>query len=87
MCVINFFRKYAWVIPLRDKSGITITNAFQKILGESNRKLNKPWIDKGSELYNRSMKLFLQNINIEMDSSHNERKSVVAERLIRSLKK
>ena len=67
---------------MSNKSGITITNAFQKIFGESNRKQ----IDKGSELYNRSMKLFLQNINIEMDSSHNERKSVLAERFIRTLK-
>ena len=38
LCVIDIFSKYAWVIPLKDKNGITITNAFQKILKESNRK-------------------------------------------------
>ena len=48
------------VIPLNNKKGITITNAFQKILDESNRKSNKKWIDKGSEFYNRSMKLWLK---------------------------
>ena len=37
-------------MPLKDQKGITITNAFQKILDESNRKLNKVWVDKGSEL-------------------------------------
>ena len=56
LCVIDIYSKYAWVIPLKDKKGITITNAFQKILDESNRKPNKIWVDKGSEFYNRSMK-------------------------------
>ena len=37
LCVIDIFSKYAWVVPLKDKKGITITNAFQKILKESNR--------------------------------------------------
>ena len=42
-CVIDIFRKYACVIPLKNKKGITITNAFQKILDESNCKRNKIW--------------------------------------------
>ena len=46
------FIEYAWFIPLKDKKDITITNAFQKILKESNRKPNKIWVDKGSEFYN-----------------------------------
>ena len=46
LCVIDIFSKYAWVVPLKDKKGITITNAFQKILKESNRKPNKIWVDK-----------------------------------------
>ena len=56
LCVIDIYRKYAWVIPLEDKKGITITNAFQKILNESNRIPNEIWVGKGSEFYNRSMK-------------------------------
>ena len=56
LCVIDIFSKYAWVVPLKDKKGITITNAFQKILKESNRKPNKIWVDKGSEFYNSSLK-------------------------------
>ena len=47
LCVIDIFSRYAWFIPLKDKKGITITNAFQKILDESNRKANKIWVDKG----------------------------------------
>ena len=56
MCVIDIFGKYAWVVPLKDEKGTTITNAFQKILKESNRKPSKIWIDKGSEFYNSSVK-------------------------------
>ena len=59
---------------------------FSKILNESNCKPNKIWVDKGSEFYNRSMKSWLQNNDIELYSAHNERKSAVAERFIRTLR-
>ena len=52
LCVTDIFSKYAWVVPLKDKKGTTITNAFQKILKEPNRKPKKIWVDKGSEFYN-----------------------------------
>ena len=76
LCVIDVYSKYTWVILLKDEKGITITNPFQKLLDKSNRKQNKIWADKGSEFYNRSMKSFLQNNNIEMYSTHNQGKSV-----------
>ena len=71
-CVIENYRKYAWVIPLKDKKEITITNTVQIILNESKPKPNKIWIDKTSEFYNRSMKSFLQNNDTEIYSTHNE---------------
>ena len=53
LCVIDIFSKYVWVIPLKDKKGVSIVNAFQKILKESDRrKPNKIWVDKESEFYN-----------------------------------
>ena len=64
LCVIDTFRKCAWVIPLKFKKGTSITNVFQKLLDESNHKLNKIWVDKGSEFCNRSLKSFLQNNSI-----------------------
>ena len=60
------------------KKSITITNAFQEVLDESGHKLNKIWLDKDSEVYNRSMKSSLKDNNIEMYSTHNEGKSAVA---------
>ena len=62
LCAIDIYSRYAWVILLKDKKRITITNAFQKILDESNHKPNKIWVDKGSEFYNRSMKLWLEKM-------------------------
>ena len=61
LCVIDIFSKYAWVIPLKDKKGVSIANAFQKILDmsmelHSERKPNKIWVDKGIEFYNSSLK-------------------------------
>ena len=41
LCAIDLFRKYAWVVPLKDKKGTTIVNAFQSILNNSKRKPNK----------------------------------------------
>ena len=48
-CIIHIYSKYAWVVPLKDEKDITITNAFQKFVDESNRKLIETWVDKGSE--------------------------------------
>ena len=87
MCVIDIFSKYAWVIPLKDEKGIIITNAFQKILKETNHKPNKMWLDKTFEFYNRSMKLFLKKKKVEGYSTQNDGKSVKGERFIRALKK
>ena len=71
---------------MKDKKGITITNAFQKTLDESNRKPNKIQVDKCSEFYNRLMESWLEKNAIEMYSTQNEGKSVIAERFIRTLK-
>ena len=86
LCVIDIFSKYAWVVPLKNKECINITNAFQKILKESDRKPNKIWVDKASKFYNNSFKEWLKDNDIERYSIHNEEKSVVAERFIRTLK-
>ena len=86
LCVIDLFSKYAFAIPLKDKKGVSIVNAFQSILDKSGRKPNKIWVDQGSEFYNHNFKKWLANNDISMYSTYNEGKSVVAERFIRTLK-
>ena len=56
LCSIDLFSKYAFVVPLKDKKGTTIVNAFQSILDKSKRKPNKIWVDQGSEFYNNYFK-------------------------------
>ena len=85
LCAIDLFSKYAWVIPLKDKKGTSIVNAFQKIISKE-RKPNKIWVEQGSEFYNQFFKDFLKINNVEMYSTFNEGKSVVAGRFIRTLK-
>ena len=92
LCVLDIFRKYAWVVPLKNKKGISIVNAFPKLLKESDRgeakskgrRPNKIWVDKGSQFYNNSLKKWLKNNDIKMYLIHNEGK--FAERFIRTLK-
>ena len=79
LCVIDLYSKYAFVIPLKDKKGISILNAFDKIT-------NKIWVDQGGEFYNNIFKKWLSDNDIIMYSTYNEGKSVVAERFIRTLK-
>ena len=71
LCVIDIFSKYAWVVPLKDKKGAGIVDAFQKLLDDSNRQPNKIWVDKGSEFYNNSFKKWLKDNDVEMYSIHN----------------
>ena len=85
MCVIDIFSKYASIVPLKDKKGLSIVNVFQKVLDKSARKSNKIWVDKGSEFYNNSFQKWLEDNNIEIYSITNKEKSVVAERFIRTL--
>ena len=86
LCAINLLSKYAWVVPLKDKKGVSIVNAFQKIISEG-RKANEIWVDQGNEFHNNSSKDFLKINTIEMYSKYNEGKSVVAtDRFIRTLK-
>ena len=85
MCEIDLFSKYAWVGPLKVKRGISIVDAFQKIMSQT-RKQNKIWVDQGGGFCNNLFKRFLKTSNIEMCSTYNEGKSVVAERFIETLK-
>ena len=75
LCAINIYKKFAWVV----------TSSFHQISDEFNRKPNKIWVDRGNKFYNRSITSWLQDNDIEIYSTHNKEKFVVAERFIRNL--
>ena len=82
---IDVFTKNSWVKPLKDKKGKTVVNALIEIVNESNCKPNKLWVDQEKELYNKLIQEWLDN-NILMYTTHNKSKSIIAERLIKTLK-
>ena len=86
LCVIDIFTKYVWAKPLQDQKGKTVLNAFIKIVNQSNHKPIKLWVDQGREFYNKLRQEWLENNDILMYSTHNEGKSVITERFIKTLK-
>ena len=83
--VLDVFSKYGWIVPLKDKKGETVTEAFKTILKEG-RKPQYLWVDKGKEFYNKHLKGLLEKHNIQMYSTENEEKSSVCERWNRTIK-
>ena len=72
LTVIDIFTKYAWAIPLKYKSGLSITNGFKIILsehpqgGSDSRKPEKLWVDRGSEFYNKTFKSLLKEFETKL---------------------
>jgi len=86
LTVIDIFSKYAWVIPLKNKTGESVTEAFEKIILEGRLPVNL-WVDEGKEFYNKKFESFLNKNKINMYHTFNEGKAVVIERFNRSLKR
>ena len=91
LTVIDKFTKYAWAVPLKNKSGLSITNGFKIILSEG-RKPEKLWVDRGSEFYNKTFKSLLKEYGtgktasgIELYSTYSDLKAVFIERFNRTL--
>ena len=86
LTIIDVFSKYAWIMPLKSKTGKDITKAFDYIITGSGRKPTKLWVDQGTEFFNRTFKKYLEEKGIEMYSTHNEGKAVVVERFNKTMK-
>ena len=71
LCVIDVFSKYAWVVPLKNKTGTTLVQAFENIFKQM-RKLLKLPTDKGIEYLNRTFQKFLQENNVRFFTTQNE---------------
>ena len=85
LMVLDVFSKYGWIIPLKDKKGETVSEAFKTILIEGRTPVYL-WVDKGKEYYNKHVKDLLEKNNIRMYSTENEEKSSVCERWNRTIK-
>ena len=83
--IIDNHTKYAWAIPLEDKSGKSTTTAFKNLLETSKRKPHKIWSDRGKEFYNTTFLDFLKQNEIQIYSTNSDLKAVFAERFNRTL--
>ena len=83
--VIDAFSNFVWSVPIKDKTGKTITNTFQSIVKASKRKPKKFWVDNGSEFCNNEFKKWLVEDETKIYSTFNESKAVVIERFNRTL--
>ena len=84
--VIDVLSIYAWSIPIKDKTGKSITDAFKEIVKTSGRRTEKLWVDQGTECYNRVFRGWLDENDVETYSVYNEGKAVVVERFNRTMK-
>jgi len=82
LIVIDVFSKYGWMLPLKDKTGKSVADAFKEIFKKSKRKPEKLWKDKGRELCNKHVK----ELGVEFYSPENEEKSSVVELWNRTMK-
>ena len=83
--IIDNHTKFAWAIPLKDKSGKSTTTAFKKLIETSKRKPEKVWSDRGKEFYNKTFLDFLKQNEIQIYSTHSDLKAVFVERFNRTL--
>jgi len=84
--VIDILSKFAWSIPMKNKTGLTTLEAFKQIAKESGRIPKHLWVDQGKEFYNKDVKHWLKENNIIMYSTYGEHKSAVVERFNKTLK-
>ena len=83
--IIDNHTKYAWAIPLKDKSGKSTTTALKGLIGKEKRKPHKIWSDRGKEFYNTTFLHYLKEQNIQIYSTHSDLKAVFVERFNRTL--
>ena len=83
--IIDNHTKYAWAIPLKDKSGKSTTTAFKKLIEKEKRKPQNVWSDRGKEFYNQTFLHYSNEQNIQIYSTSSDLKAVFVERLDRTL--
>lgn len=85
LTIIDIFSKFAWAVPIKNKSGVATANAFQSVLAKG-RVSKKLHVDQGKEFYNNEFKALLQRYHIQLYSTFSNLKASICERFNRTLK-
>jgi len=86
LVLVDVFSKYAWARPLKTKEGNSVARALEDIFNSSQRCPYRLWTDRGTEFYNRNVENTLKKHKVQLYSTFNEPKSMIAERFIRTLR-
>lgn len=86
LMVIDCFSKYAWCIPLKNKTSLLVTQAMENILLKSQRKPKHLQTDFGTEFYNKEFKKLMKERNINHYSTYTHLKASIVERFNRTIK-
>lgn len=85
LVVIDTFSKYAWTVPLKNKTGIEVTKAMKSIFDKSGRICKNCQSDNGKEFYNQHFAALMRKFNINHYSTFSKLKASICERLNRTL--
>ena len=83
--IIDNHTKYAWAVPIKNKTGRSTTNALKHLIEKEKRKPDKIWSDRGKEFYNKTFLHYLKEQNIHIYSTYSDLKAVFVERFNRTL--
>ena len=86
LTVVDVLSKYAWVEPLKTKTGVALVKAFEKIVRQGGRHPNRLQTDRGKEFYNRTFQRWVDEQGIHHFSTEGDAKASVVERFNRTLK-
>ena len=86
LTVIDLYSRYAWAIPMINKTALETVKALQTIINESSKPPKKLWCDNGKEFKNKQVDILLKKYNIEIYSTYGNAKAATIERFNRSLK-
>jgi hypothetical protein len=87
LTVIDIFSKYAWAVPVKNKDGKSVRDAFKTVLASSDpRKPERVQTDKGKEFFNREFTDLMRIKGIHHFASESDQKAAVVERFNRTLK-
>lgn len=84
LTIIDVYTKYAWAVPLKNKSSTEVKSAFEKVL--INRSPKNLQTDRGLEFFNKHFRMLMKNKNINHYSTYSRIKAAVVERFNRTLK-
>lgn len=84
LTVIDIFSRFAYALPLKNKTGIEVANALDMLFQKQAPKFLQ--CDRGLEFYNIHVRRVLEKYNVELFSIYSEKKAAIVERFNRTLK-